>query len=531
MSQSFYGAEPKVVRNKSKFNGMNPEETDASAYKGSSDDLGRDAAALNIMYDKRVFRGNTHNMTLLKQNLTPMQKEELRIKAERERKKVEMIKSQLVEFKRAKNKISPYDLRPGPPARIEVDLSYFLTEQNKPLRPEESEVRTQTDDFLPRPASPPYLPKKTGIDKITQIEDYDLFDYDQEVQPILNVLLSKTVEQALLEVEEESELDSIRRFKEGAYHRQREERQDWEAEVKRELARIKAKNKAVKAARARREQQDRAMRKVQCLALAKHFLARNLAHSLEGLASLHAWRSRFEDQLQGGFKDWLLKKAAEEIGKGARVEEFIGGHAGIIGQQLVSFEKTKEPIKKQIASDIARRENIVRIESTSSRTVHFVFDHGFRPRVSPFSRKYQRFLEGSLGQFEAEEAERFAEYIQNIEAEALEGGNAEWNVLRHNPVVFGESPFFSFDLGSLSRLAFQVADDPFYKSLKSKFYPEVVLVNLQGKVKARVSPAAAPHYTKKGQTVPALKFEDDIREAKLKVNDDRRVNINLSALM
>ena len=46
----------------------------------------------NIMYDKRVFRGNTYNMNLLKQNLTPAQKEEQRIKMEREKKKVEMIK-------------------------------------------------------------------------------------------------------------------------------------------------------------------------------------------------------------------------------------------------------------------------------------------------------------------------------------------------------------------------------------------------------------------------------------------------------
>ena len=47
--------------------------------------------ALNIMYDKRVFRGNTHNINLLK-SLTPAQKEEQRIKDEREKKKVEMIK-------------------------------------------------------------------------------------------------------------------------------------------------------------------------------------------------------------------------------------------------------------------------------------------------------------------------------------------------------------------------------------------------------------------------------------------------------
>ena len=44
------------------------------------------------MHDKRVFRGNTHGMNLIKANLTPAQKEELRIKEEREKKKVEMIK-------------------------------------------------------------------------------------------------------------------------------------------------------------------------------------------------------------------------------------------------------------------------------------------------------------------------------------------------------------------------------------------------------------------------------------------------------
>lgn len=57
------------------------------------------------------------------------------------------------------------------------------------------------------------MPKKTGIDKITQIEDYDLFNYDVEVQPILNVLLSKSIDQACLEVEEQFELDEIRKFK------------------------------------------------------------------------------------------------------------------------------------------------------------------------------------------------------------------------------------------------------------------------------------------------------------------------------
>jgi len=51
---------------------------------------------LNIMHDKRVFRGNTHGMGNLKtndKNLTASEKDEHRIKAERENKKIEMIKN------------------------------------------------------------------------------------------------------------------------------------------------------------------------------------------------------------------------------------------------------------------------------------------------------------------------------------------------------------------------------------------------------------------------------------------------------
>jgi len=54
-----------VVRGKQKF-----KDTQAYDYFGEEeDDEGRQA--LNIMYDKRVFRGNTHNINLLKQTLTP----------------------------------------------------------------------------------------------------------------------------------------------------------------------------------------------------------------------------------------------------------------------------------------------------------------------------------------------------------------------------------------------------------------------------------------------------------------------------
>ena len=44
----------------------------------------------------------------------------------------------------------------------------------------------------------------------TQIWDTDLFSFNREVQPILNVLCNKTLEQAKLEVEEDHELEAMR---------------------------------------------------------------------------------------------------------------------------------------------------------------------------------------------------------------------------------------------------------------------------------------------------------------------------------
>lgn len=107
-----------------------------------------------------------------------------------------------------------------------------------------------------------------------------------------------------------------------------------------------------------------------------------------------------------------------------------------------------------------------------------------------------------------------------IEQETIEGGNDEYNVLKYNPIVFGDLQYFNFDMAGLNQIAFQVADDPFFKSQKARYYPEVVVCNMKGNVKARVNPFTRK-YVRMGKE--ALVFEDDFREPKLKINDDRRI--------
>jgi hypothetical protein len=45
---------------------------------------------------------------------------------------------------------------------------------------------------------------------------------------------------------------------------------------------------------------------------------------MQDLASSHNWRSRFEDQLNISYKDWLIKKVSEEFTKASKVDEFNG---------------------------------------------------------------------------------------------------------------------------------------------------------------------------------------------------------------
>ncbi|KAF3850030.1 hypothetical protein F7725_019749 [Dissostichus mawsoni] len=73
-----------------------------------------------------------------------------------------------------------------------------------------SDIECQTDAFLDKPATPLFIPAKSGKDVETQIEEGELFDFDREVQALLEVLVGKTVEQSLEEVMEEEELAGLR---------------------------------------------------------------------------------------------------------------------------------------------------------------------------------------------------------------------------------------------------------------------------------------------------------------------------------
>lgn len=72
----------------------------------------------------------------------------------------------------------------------------------------ENEFEIEPDYFIDRAPDAIYMPIPKGRDKTTQVQDRidpELFNFDQEVEPILQVLVGKSLELARIEVLEADE--------------------------------------------------------------------------------------------------------------------------------------------------------------------------------------------------------------------------------------------------------------------------------------------------------------------------------------
>eukprot|EP01035_Chromulina_nebulosa_P019640 gene19640-25551_t len=90
------------------------------------------------------------------------------------------------------------------------DLSAYLVDQSELVVSKKVDNKAQTDEFDEYIVQPPYIPRKTGIDASTQVEDTaELFSFDLEVEPIVQVIVNKTIEQAKLELFNEDTLSYL----------------------------------------------------------------------------------------------------------------------------------------------------------------------------------------------------------------------------------------------------------------------------------------------------------------------------------
>ncbi|XP_055014714.1 radial spoke head protein 3 homolog [Boleophthalmus pectinirostris] len=179
-----FSSRPRVVENGSRYREAPPEQP----HYG------------NIMYDRRVVRGNTYAQRILPTTTQAELAEMQRLQEQRRK---------AVARRRARDQVrvrTPEPLQGRQHTDVQTEL--YLEELSNTVM--ESDVQCQTDSFLDRPVTPLFVPAKSGVDAETQIQEGELFDFDREVQGLLEVLVGKVMEQSLLEVMEEEELASLR---------------------------------------------------------------------------------------------------------------------------------------------------------------------------------------------------------------------------------------------------------------------------------------------------------------------------------
>ena len=192
MSLNFNG---RIVENKPKF--VNEQGTSKLTY--------------NFTTDSRVKRGHNFGIIYVTSNMNEENPEIVKPK-----KSINLANNRYINQKFSygkisfqKNKENETKEKKGNDKEGEVGVCTEKVKTYVRPKPLTFEVKIQTDPVPPQPIPVLLWHEKTGVDEECQIGDTDLFDFDEEVKPLIHVLISKTLEDARREVLEEEELKEI----------------------------------------------------------------------------------------------------------------------------------------------------------------------------------------------------------------------------------------------------------------------------------------------------------------------------------
>lgn len=208
----------------------------------------------------------------------------------------------------------------------EIQTDLYLEEIAE--RAVEKDVEVQTDQFLDRPPSPIFVPAKLGTDATTQVYPGELFHFDTEVQPILEVIVGKTLQQALLEVMEEEEVENMR-----AHQREFQRIRDAElAETQRleeaERRRYEEKERRLQQERVRLELEAEARAKISARSSAKNFLGDLFGTVFSALGESGYFYDAVERDVETGFMPWLMKQVEANLARKSLATSLVDSVVG-----------------------------------------------------------------------------------------------------------------------------------------------------------------------------------------------------------
>jgi len=312
----------------------------------------------NIHNDSRVARGNTYASALITQDPDDITNQ--------------------TKKKKKRLKQTVFDVKPETQKYIPVPLEQYLIEQVEPT--ESRDESEQTDVFLPEPPIKEYytrnLPKKTGVDVSTQIEPEDqLFNFDLEVEPLLNVLISKTLEVSLMEVEEEEELKAIREDKARYIKERLEEQQQIMKEEELEVQRVRAKDQQKKAEQERVEREREVSAKVfSCLSV-KALVAKSKSAAFDAMDKSGVFYDPDLKMVEEEFMPWLYNLVDDGFKEVVEAQELVDEiiMASLL-QQRAEQDKLQKLLEEQEAARIKAQKEAEEKAKIERETIRIFLD-------------------------------------------------------------------------------------------------------------------------------------------------------------
>lgn len=303
--------------------------------KYRNDSRGNDGPYM-ITVDPRVCRGSTYTKHKMQQET---------IKTQKPRQKLTSPRNRDISFQS-----TSYDIPQPKENRIDLEIQTEPYLQEVEEKPVEVNMETQTDAFLDRPPTPPYVPPKNGIDIEIQVDEADLFDFDFEVQPIVSTIVGKTLEQAFLEVNEEEELANIRRHKEAIEHQRNVELADVQRLEEAERRKFEEKQRRIEERLKIESEQADLRAKVAARGYGEFFVSDIMGDAISLLERRGYFYDEVEKEIDTTFMPWL-EKAMEEASETRVLTDSIEQKVHDVTLELENEQMTKFEIDINFAAD------------------------------------------------------------------------------------------------------------------------------------------------------------------------------------
>ncbi|XP_055689329.1 radial spoke head protein 3 homolog B isoform X2 [Lutzomyia longipalpis] len=311
---------PKTLSNQPKKNIKNNSKDSNQPYQ-------------NMMFDKRVIRGSNFNANAAT------------ISGELDHK--DTAKRRQLLRKKPRNRI----VGTPPPVRgrrhENVQTEKYLEELF--VRPSENDVSCQTDLFLQRPPSAPFVATMAGRDAETEIQEGDLTHSDEDVQPVVDGLVGRCMEQAFLEVLHEEEVAEMKKEQQKLLALREAELEKLKRMENSKESPGKVKNRRITAAK-----------------LLQDHIADLLPAILSSIQSVTEAENR--EELERQLRPWLAHEVAEEIGHMIDSKELLGEIVKEILRERAEFYGTISESESEVSLAPDRKKNEIKSEDINDNT-------------------------------------------------------------------------------------------------------------------------------------------------------------------